>query len=982
MKKYLYIIVLLFPFAVSAQKDAPVAGHAAILVDMLKKDYSAIDTEIRQDELLKDRALVISIFKSYLKDDQLVNLFNTVTSTDTAELKKYQTKKSVFNTLTSSQFDLNSQSTIIAANKLVSDSTDSLICARKKYFVARHKVDGDKLESLETAYLNENRYVAEVIKLFIEKYKSLDGNGVDKFAAANSTSSVQKSIPFIGGDLAFDVVIDGLGRFLAKRIKEELTNYVIEQVQVWLQNPTPEDPLAELKTILPRTTNYLIAFRADQVMSFPNEIKQYIEADLNNVLTSLPQLRATPRMRRLIDQHPDLDFAFEAFEVIPVLSKIKNPVDFFKALDNNRNLTRWQNSTQVDKFNIANTFRLSSLLAQSLTTIESGELRFAGIDFMGTYAEQPNFQHLYLGFLYQQNIKFYEDLQFKVDNKMLNAPWGGTISNLPLAGALKKIVSVSPTDSRTLTFRNLIYATLPRISSNAEIIATKSMEIRKANKAGVKVGADTVHHFIESILGFTEDIVSASDTILGALLATHLTAIDPSIKLKNPNIKKNTRTYFAFARTANDVVLDLKEKKYATAIIKALELPGNMNVSPALSQIPSIINRLGMVKQSEKLRAWHLILDNVGKASGSGIKTSVALNKEAFAVYEEFKKIERFYQERNTTTVSEIRDLKALILALTAPSTSPVPVPGNIKTFVVGDQFKRLVISYYSGIALDRLIDDTAVEMRAANYTDVNGVTKPVFDSDEITRVNSLIVQYAYQIFDNFIVNGNRREDKNLLNHRELVHRTIQSTLNQLPQSFDMRTHPEILKLIHFVNDMAVAKDAEGVETSINSLALPAGSYSIKRTSKFNFSLNTYPGILPAVETARKGDERSTAFSFGFTAPVGISAAIGTRRGYSWGLFVPVIDIGAVTRLRFDSDATSATLPELKFKNFISPGLYLHLGLRKTPLSIHLGGQFGPEVRNLDDSSTHSAWESIRYGVGLVMDITLLNLYTKPRFFN
>lgn len=524
MKKYLFFIALLFPFSTTAQKDAPVAGHAALLVDLLKKDYSAIDNDVRQDELLKDRALVISIFKSYLKDDQIVKLFNSVTSEEISKLETYQTKKSISSMVPSYQLNLSSASEITEANTLINNVTVDFIGARKAYFKERHKVDEAKLTSLEAVYAQENKYVAAVIKSFIEKYKSLKGNGADEFAAANSTSSVQKSIPFIGGDLGFDVVIDGLGRFLAKRIKEELTNYVIEQVQVWLQNPTPEDPLAELKTILPRTTTYLIAFRADQVMSFPNEIKQYIESDLNSVLENLPQLRNTPRLRRLIDQHPDLDFAFEAFEIIPVLSKIKNPVDFFKVLDNSNNLTRWQSSSNITQFNIANTIRMSVLLAQSLTTIESGELRFTGIDFMETYAKQSNFQLLYLGFLYQQNIKFYEGIHFKVDDQMLTAPSGLVISELTLSTSMKSIVSISPTNAAPGPVRNLIFTMLPQISTNAETIATKAMEIRKANKAGVKVGADTVYHFIESILGFTEDIVAASDTIIGMLLSTHLTA--------------------------------------------------------------------------------------------------------------------------------------------------------------------------------------------------------------------------------------------------------------------------------------------------------------------------------------------------------------------------------------------------------------------------------------------------------------------------
>src|SRR5688572_5964118 len=67
----------LFPGILSAQKDAPVSGHAATLFDLLKKDYNAIDPENRKEELAKDRTAVIAIFKGYLEDSIKAKLSST-----------------------------------------------------------------------------------------------------------------------------------------------------------------------------------------------------------------------------------------------------------------------------------------------------------------------------------------------------------------------------------------------------------------------------------------------------------------------------------------------------------------------------------------------------------------------------------------------------------------------------------------------------------------------------------------------------------------------------------------------------------------------------------------------------------------------------------------------------------------------------------------------------------------------------------------
>jgi hypothetical protein len=109
----------------------------------------------------------------------------------------------------------------------------------------------------------------------------------------------------------------------------------------------------------------------------------------------------------------------------------------------------------------------------------------------------------------------------------------------------------------------------------------------------------------------------------------------------------------------------------------------------------------------------------------------------------------------------------------------------------------------------------------------------------------------------------------------------------------------------------------------------------------------------------------------------------GSKNGDSDGIFIPLIDIGAVTRLRLDESNATKSLPELTFKNIFAPGLYYTHGFRRTPLSVNIGCQYGPELVKLETDGEGvkkaQSFEVIRIGLGIALDIPLFNLHTKPR---
>jgi hypothetical protein len=206
----------------------------------------------------------------------------------------------------------------------------------------------------------------------------------------------------------------------------------------------------------------------------------------------------------------------------------------------------------------------------------------------------------------------------------------------------------------------------------------------------------------------------------------------------------------------------------------------------------------------------------------------------------------------------------------------------------------------------------------------------------------------------------------------------------------------EYLKYGTFMANIAVAENSNEVRSAIEAAVLPAGSSSVKRETDFNVSLNAFIGPFAGGEYLPALKQDRWAFSAGFTAPVGIAFSFGNfgngKRctppvvktvknkevgGKSLSFFVPLIDIGTVASFRFGNDSTEVA-SEITLANIISPGLYLYYGFGRSPVSLGVGAQLGPQLRTISASGINIDRNYyFRYGLSIVVDIPLFNLYTK-----
>lgn len=190
-------------------------------------------------------------------------------------------------------------------------------------------------------------------------------------------------------------------------------------------------------------------------------------------------------------------------------------------------------------------------------------------------------------------------------------------------------------------------------------------------------------------------------------------------------------------------------------------------------------------------------------------------------------------------------------------------------------------------------------------------------------------------------------------------------------------------KFLYYGSFMAAiveAETSEEVSQLLDAYALPAGSASIKKSLAFSVSINSYVGFFGGCETILRETLPDTSlWVYGVTAPLGFGANLGFNRGGSASLYFSLIDIGSLVSYGFlsndVSDVDSITLGEIW-----APGIGLVYGFPgNVPLSIGVGYQWGPELREIPSTGNTELQSNGRLNVFLAVDIPILHLWNVPR---
>jgi len=160
----------------------------------------------------------------------------------------------------------------------------------------------------------------------------------------------------------------------------------------------------------------------------------------------------------------------------------------------------------------------------------------------------------------------------------------------------------------------------------------------------------------------------------------------------------------------------------------------------------------------------------------------------------------------------------------------------------------------------------------------------------------------------------------------------------------------EMRQMLAFLAQVAQAHSADEVSNILQAAAVPVGTYKLK-FRKPMFAINAIVGVSLGGEILSL-NKTSKSGAFGPFAPIGIHATV--PFGNHWmnvGGFLSVVNVGTLVTARFQSDSgigddgtkkTVDTAPTVDFLNLLSPGLFLTMGIARSPLMVGVGAQVIP----------------------------------------
>lgn len=262
---------------------------------------------------------------------------------------------------------------------------------------------------------------------------------------------------------------------------------------------------------------------------------------------------------------------------------------------------------------------------------------------------------------------------------------------------------------------------------------------------------------------------------------------------------------------------------------------------------------------------------------------------------------------------------------------------------------------------------------------------------EDLGRVTT-ISDESLSLYENIFVKEygnailNATELMKILTHQDTP---PENKLAEKARTRNLRGINAVFRYGSFMASMLDAQTSEQVKAILKSTTLPPGSSRIKREVVSSFTVNSYLGIAGGRDyllNAPTGLEAS-ALGAALSVPIGLTYSFSPsflKNSSSFSIHVPMLDLGAITAYRSNPDGNTVdinNLPELEWKNLFSPGAYIIYNFANSPFSVGFGGQYGPQLRQLDQASgTPTFVNSARFPMGFFsVDVPFYNLHTGAR---
>jgi hypothetical protein len=211
-------------------------------------------------------------------------------------------------------------------------------------------------------------------------------------------------------------------------------------------------------------------------------------------------------------------------------------------------------------------------------------------------------------------------------------------------------------------------------------------------------------------------------------------------------------------------------------------------------------------------------------------------------------------------------------------------------------------------------------------------------------------------------------------NIQKLVLNLIIAQRNLLTSAQKGEIRQFILKYGSFIASVAQAQNSDDFKNAIESVALPAGSYSIKQHSKLSLALNGYMGY---GWDWNQFFTNSSLIMHGVYAPIGLSLShqiiIGKTNFGACSIFLSLIDVGGLAAYRLSS-STDTLKQQVTLQSILSPSLQLIYELKGTPLSFCFGGRITPRLLYEGKNYFENIKSNYVINASILIDIPIINL--------
>lgn len=979
MKKLLLTLIIMITFIAQtqAQKSPKFSFRDAVAIDsnFKEKKYSEVMKILTQYYMLQNNvnSVPYKVLKEYFYNNEFIRPF-----IDTIDIYR----KTILDNLRNTNKRRLQQNRILTfqiktLSKVISNSPKPVNISRP--YLTRTKNSLQNIIKINCDSIENNIKTIEIIES--EEHKKEDAIKLTLNQNYTANSRLSESEETTPNQTIIQVnaersgsfqsnLLDGTAQFIAERMKEEINIAFFDKFQNILEK-------TNFGILFPQTQEIIVGTSSFNYSITVQVLKEAFEKDLDNILQNLPEFI---EKTKLVRNKEVLSYLVLSSKVVSKIDEGVSPTAFLSFIKKEFEKDKKNNNFKAKAYKV---FATAEIFAYSLRGLDNQESYWISPKDFDRLTQERRLSNIYLALVYEQ-------LKSLDDKLLVNQKW---IAEL-----------------------NRFYGLFTKIEGNVKYIKEKLAE-------GKKVSAEEYLAISNQTIGLIENTFNLSivpDNFWGEAENT-LTEIRTLQKLlQDLYADIQSRDYGSISTNLISLLSKLKVFNYQTNIKMRLILE---DLKTLLKSFIDIKNDLREIKSnpSNSINVANL------KIRLGGIKeilknlNSNILNDTQLGKLNSFINILLYDNVLNWNENFDKLDELIILLStqISKTSNNTRQILSIIELISDWDSCNNICIKNKI-ISLFEVIYPIILMEENPNF-DVSLIDEfykmPDLNSDAI--INTLIITFTQKDI-------NRKKDEkkytiliNLLNFIKNTDYNDKSKtlafakelsiyfLEKIPDENNSFNKEEIIKYISFIVAIIDAKDSKEIKEAIKSIALPAGSYSIKRKARCNISLNAYAGITVGAEYKLKDGridgfyKQNWAGNLGFTAPVGIGFNWGSGkdvavdrfeeyssikrnakgryrglRGESLSLFVSVIDLGALVLFRLGD--TESPLPEdVSFEQVFAPGAFFVWGLRNSPISLFAGTQYSPRLRTITENAIETRANALRFNVGLTIDIPILNFYTR-----